>query len=329
MKKAIFIILVIIILAIGALLLYVRYVLPSAGPLPQVKVELNPGKIARGKYLANHVAGCVECHSVRDYSLYAGPVKEGTTGAGGEFFDQKMGFPGSYSSKNITPYHLSDWSDTEIFHAITAGINKDGKALFPIMPYLNYGKSDPEDIKAIIAYIRTLDPIVSEIPDSYSDFPMNFIINLMPKEPSFTRRPDPADKVNYGQYMATLAGCADCHTPMKKGRPVEGMEFAGGFEFRLPTGIVRAANVTPHPETGIGNWSKKQFIQRFKVYADSSIIPHKVQANQMNTTMPWLNYAGMTEEDLGAIYEYLMSLKSIDNEVIKFTTYSEAEKRGD
>lgn len=326
MKKVILIIVVIIILAIGTLLLYVRYALPSAGDTPEIKVEITAENIARGKYLTRHVAGCIDCHSVRDYSLYSMPAIESTYGAGGDFFDQKKGFPGSYSSKNITPYNLSDWTDGELFHAITAGVNKDGDALFPIMPYPNYSTLDPEDIKAIIAYIRSLEPKESQIPDSYSDFPMNFIVNLIPKEPAFTKRPEPTDVVAYGEYMATMASCTDCHTPMEKGKPIEDMKFAGGIEYKAPTGIVRPANITPDKETGIGHWSKKQFILTFKAYADSSIVPHKVQANQMNTPMPWFSYAGMTEEDLGAIYEYLMVQKPINNEVIKFTTYLDASK---
>ena len=326
MKKAIFLILTIIILLFAALLLYVRYVLPNAGEMPELEVGLSAKNIDRGEYLAKQVAGCIDCHSKRDHSLFATPLITGTEGAGGEYFDQKKGFPGSYTAKNITPYHLADWSDAELFHSITAGINKKGEALFPIMPYLNYGKLDPEDIKAIIAYIRSLEPIVSEIPDSYSDFLMNFIINLMPKEPSFTKRPDPSDEIAYGEYMSTMASCADCHTPLDNGRPNAEMKFAGGQAFILPTGIAYASNITPHQETGIGSWSKKQFIRKFKSYADYSIIPHEVQPNQMNTSMPWFSYAGMTEVDLGAIYEYIMSLDPIDKQVVRFKTHSQVQR---
>jgi hypothetical protein len=104
------------------------------------------------------------------------------------------------------------------------------------------------------------------------------------------------------------------------------MKFAGGQEFILPTGIAFAANITPHKETGIGSWSKKQFVRKFKSYDDPSIIPHKVQPNQMNTSMPWFSYAGITEKDLGAIYEYIMSLEPIDKKVERFKTYSQVQR---
>lgn len=82
--------------------------------------------IARGKYLANHVAVCMDCHSTRKWNKYSGPMDENAQGAGGEIFDQNMGFPGKFISPNITPYALREWTDGEIFRAITSGVNKDG-----------------------------------------------------------------------------------------------------------------------------------------------------------------------------------------------------------
>lgn len=53
-------------------------------------------------------------------------MDENAQGAGGEIFDQNMGFPGKFISPNITPYALREWTDGEIFRAITSGVNKDG-----------------------------------------------------------------------------------------------------------------------------------------------------------------------------------------------------------
>ncbi len=54
------------------------------GPAPELKVTASAGQVERGKYLANHVAVCMDCHSQRDFSQFAGPVKPGTLGSGGE-----------------------------------------------------------------------------------------------------------------------------------------------------------------------------------------------------------------------------------------------------
>src|SRR5690606_18891685 len=124
----------------------------------------------RGKYLANSVALCVDCHSTRDWSRFAGPMLPDSIGGGGEVFDQQLGFPGRWYAANITPYALGDWTDGEVYHAITTGVNKKGKALFPIMGYHRFGKMDEEDIKSIVAYIRTFAPVERIIPEGQPDF---------------------------------------------------------------------------------------------------------------------------------------------------------------
>ncbi|MBU1678356.1 MAG: cytochrome C, partial [Bacteroidetes bacterium] len=141
----------VVVLLIALLLTYVKTMMPSVGEAPNMKVEINNDRIERGKYLANHVMVCMDCHSTRDWNLFSGPPLAGTEGKGGEVFDQKIGFPGKYIASNITPYNLGNWTDGEIFRAITTGVSKDGTALFNIMPHPNYGKLDEDDIKSVIA----------------------------------------------------------------------------------------------------------------------------------------------------------------------------------
>jgi hypothetical protein len=100
---------------------------------------------------------------------------------------------------------------------------------------------------------------------------------------------------------------------------VAGSEFGGGGPFQFPNGtITYAANITPDKETGIGKWSSEFFTDRFRQYGDSSNNPLQIVANDFNTTMPWTTYAGMTDEDLSAIYLYLRTVKPIKNKVEKF-----------
>ncbi len=131
--------LVFVLIGLAILLFYIKTMLPSVGEPPELKVSMASENIVRGQYLANHVTVCIDCHSTRDWSKFAGPPIIGTEGKGGEVFDQSLGFPGKYVANNITPYHLKDWTDGEIFRAITTGVSKDGRALFPIMPYHNFG----------------------------------------------------------------------------------------------------------------------------------------------------------------------------------------------
>ncbi len=317
--KFVSILLAIVVLGIAGLLCYVKFVLPDVGRAPDLKVQSTPQRIARGSYLANSVCMCIDCHSTRDWSKYAGPRIPGTEGEGGFAFDEKIGLPGKFVARNITPYNIGSWTDGEVFRAITSGVDKDGKALFPIMPYLNIGRLDTEDVYSLIAYIRTLPPVKKDNESSAADFPMNFIINTIPQKPEFHSMPSQSDTVAYGKYMITAAGCADCHTKTDKGKEIPGMAFAGGMEFHLPNGTVRSANITPDMETGIGRWSKEAFIQHFKAYADSSYHAAPLKPGEVNTVMPWEDLATMKAEDLAAIYTYLRTLPAVSNKVIHFS----------
>lgn len=319
MKKiALLIVLVIILLGTG-FLFYLKFLLPDVGVAPEMKVELAKERIERGEYLANHVSVCIDCHSQRDWSRFSGPPKEGTFGMGGDVFDQKFGFPGVYYAKNITPVGIGRYTDGELFRVITTGVSKEGRALFPVMPFHYYGQMDEEDIKSIIAYIRTLKPIQNKVPESKSDFPMNFIINTLPQKANFTKRPDPSDQLNYGKYLANAASCIDCHTMVDKGKLVAGTEFGGGREFPFPDGsIVRSANISSDEETGIGGWDEDTFVSIFQAHSDSATLHTKLNPGDFNSIMPWTMYGKMKEDDLKAIFAYLKTVPAIKNEVVKF-----------
>ncbi len=99
-----------------------------------MEIELTAERIERGEYLAHHVMVCASCHSKRDFTLFAGPIAEGEAWKG-YAHSQKEGLPGYYVASNLTPSNLGDWTDGEIFRAMTVGVSKDGRPLFPMMPY--------------------------------------------------------------------------------------------------------------------------------------------------------------------------------------------------
>ena len=309
-----------IVVAIFVLVAYVKLALPNVGKPELISIERTPERIARGKYLANSVTVCIDCHSTRDWNQFSGPIIEGTEGKGGEVFDQKFGFPGSFHARNITPASLSNWTDGEMLRAIASGVDKNGKALFPVMPHPNYGKLDREDLYSIIAYIRSLKPIEHQVPASVPDFPMNFILNTIPQKATYSKRPDTSNVLAYGQYIFTAAACNECHTKKEKGAPVAGMELAGGFEFSIGSGgIVRSANITPDNETGIGKLTESEFLRKFKHYNDSSYLNPIIKKNTINTVMPWMMYRNMKEQDLKALFAYIKTFKPIKNVVVKYT----------
>jgi len=319
-KRLFVIALMTILLIVVGIVSYVKLFLPNVGSAPGLTVERTPERVKRGEYLANHVTLCIDCHSTRDWSRFSGPPLSGTLGKGGELFDQKFGFPGVYYSKNITPAGISRYSDGELFRVITTGVSKEGKALFPVMPYHYYGRMDQEDIYSIISYIRTLTPINNIVPESVSDFPMNLIINTIPSKAELTVKPPETDVVNYGKYLVNAAACLECHTKFEKGKLVAGTEFGGGREFPFPDGsIVRTGNITPDEETGIGRWSENEFLDIFHTRSDSATLAKKLEPEAFNTMMPWTMYGKMRNEDLKAIYAYLQTVKPIRNAVVQFS----------
>lgn len=315
-------VLIFLVIIVGALT-YVKVALPNVGEAEDVKIEYTPERIARGAYMANSVNVCMDCHSTRDWSKFSGPLQEGTLGKGGERFDQTVGLPGVFYSKNITPEGISRYTDGELFRLITTGVTKEGRAMFPLMPYPYYSKLDREDIYSVIAYIRSLPSIQNDVPESVSDFPMNFIINTIPQKAQLGTRPDSSDVLASGAYLTNASGCIECHTQVDKGQIIPALAFAGGREFMFPDGsVVRSSNLTQDAETGIGKWTKEAFVARFKMYADSSYTPPAVNSGEFNTMMPWTMYGQMKTQDLEAIFTYLQTIKPIKNEVVKFTTGS-------
>jgi mono/diheme cytochrome c family protein len=278
--------------------------------------------VERGDYLANHVAGCLDCHSKRDFSKFAGPVLPGTEGGGGFVLDQKFGLPGVLYGRNITPDNetgIGTWTDDEILRAMTQGISKNGDTLFPIMPYPNFNRLAKEDLLSIIAYIRTLKPIKNKVPPRQLMVPIAMAYPGKMLQPSVDGniRPPENDKVKYGEYLITMADCGTCHSPLTPQGPDMSRMYAGGYKFDLgATGIVNSANITPDSATGIGTWTEERFMNKFIPYREEK--NYNYDPGKQNTIMPLSILAGMKDEDLKAIYAYLRTVKPISNKVEKY-----------
>ena len=153
--------------------------------------------------------------------------------------------------------------------------------------------------------------------------------------------PPPAPKeispVERGQYLVTITGCNDCHTPFKMGAngpepdmtrqlsghpaalkmppsPAFSAEWAWGGSatntaFVGPWGISYAANLTPEAKTGLGGWNEEMFIRALRLGK------HLGNSRPIQPPMPWPWYGKMTDEDLKAVFAYLRSIPPIANEV--------------
>ena len=281
---------------------------PRARPLTNQRFESTPTRLARGKYLAEAVGGCMTCHAPREWTKHDAPIVSGMEGAG-QFIDLK-GLPGRVYAPNLTPDRetgIGNWSDDAVARAIREGIGHDGRALFPMMPYVLFRQLCDEDLASIIVFLRSLPPVHNPLPQTQLIFPVDYLIRSVPKPitqpvPS----PDLSAPRKRGRYLATIAACDDCHSPQKQGRPLPGLRYGGGQIFEGPWGRVASANITPDA-SGISYYDKALFIRVMRTgYA---------RARAINQIMPWEDFRGMTDEDLKAIFSYLQTLTPVRHHV--------------
>jgi mono/diheme cytochrome c family protein len=150
---------------------YMRAVPPVVNKVPksEYKVSLPPAygppitamvptpqrmdKVAYGAYLAGPLGHCIECHSTP--AANGAPDYVNKLRAGGMTFQGPWGIT---VARNITPTNLKGWSDADIKKSITAGVRPNGERLMPPMAYGYYKNMTPEDLDALVAYLRTLAP---------------------------------------------------------------------------------------------------------------------------------------------------------------------------
>ena len=283
-----------------------------------IHIPMTAERIERGRYLFENVADCGGCHSDRDWGRYGAPEKAGRRGVG-FIFPEELGLPGSIVAPNITPdadTGLGKWTDGEKIRAIREGVSRDGRPLFGFMPYQAFAGMSDEDVQSLVAYMNTLPPVRNALPATRLDFPLSLLSRLGPKPVSGpVNAPDRSNPRLYGEYLVRLGGCATCHSQLDKGKPVSGLEFAGGQAFQIGKLVVNSANITPDEETGLGMWSEERFLARFRAN-EHLTMENAPPANQTNfTLMPWAGVSHLKDEDVKAIYAYLRTLKPVRNAV--------------
>jgi len=280
--------------------------------------------LAQGRYIAT-IAGCTSCHTP-DKAEFQNPqaltidqIKtlafDGNDAldldkflAGGRAFP--LGPAGVVFSRNITPDEttgIGSWTDEQVKIAMRTGLNARGETLFPVMPYHVYSTMADSDVDAVVAFLRSVNAINNTVPPrtvSTEGLP------TLPYQQGFAA-PDPADKASRGAYLVnSVTGCTDCHTPVDpvSGAPQMNKYLAGRQPYEGPWGIVYGGNITPDPETGIGNWTEDE-IKR-------ALVSGVGQDGRRLILMPWYAYAALTPEDADAIVFYLKNgLTPVNNEI--------------
>jgi mono/diheme cytochrome c family protein len=219
--------------------------------LPVLSLSATAEEASQGAYLAN-AAGCEDCHTDRG--------RGGQPYAGGRALATPFG---TFYSPNITPdpeTGIGRWSDEQFLRALRDGVRPDGANYFPVFPYPSFTKIADADARAIKAYLFSL-PAVRQANRAHDiSFPISwrFLQNgwkLLFFNPSpFRPAPERSETHNRGAYLVTaLAHCGECHTPRNWFGAMEPDRFLAGNPDG-PDGK-SVPNITPDPETGIGNWS--------------------------------------------------------------------------
>jgi len=282
---------------------------PKARPLTARTFESNPQRVARGHYLANAVSGCSYCHSEHDWSKPGQPIVPGREGVGEPV--PFAGLPGRVIAPNLTPdvqTGTGAWTDDQLARAIREGIGHEGRALFPLMPYPRFRNMSDEDLASVIVYLRSLPPVRHELPATEIIFPVRYLIRNAP-EPLTQPVPqlDSSDRVAWGNYLVTIGGCEDCHTPQDAhGQEIAAMNFSGGSVLEDPGAKAAAANLTPDA-TGISYYDETMFLKAMRT--------GYVGARKLSPVMPFAFYGNMTDDDLKAIFAYLRTVKPVKHRV--------------
>jgi len=283
-------------------------------PVTEMKAPNDAATVARGEYIFKYGHECWQCHS---------PVMDSRIPpSGGREFDLRNVGPGFgiFYSRNITPDQetgIGSWTDGQIVRALREGLRPDGTVLFPIMPIEAMRGLSDEDALSIVAYLRSLEPVRTELKESEPSFMAKtlFTFGMIKPEAQITEvvpTPEKGITVEYGKYLANSAtGCMDCHTPrnLDDGSFYRDSTFAGssirfGQDEKGVDVEAYARNIRPDPETGIGAWTEEQFL-------DAVRAGMRPDGTVLSTHMPYSYYGLLEEDDVKAIYRYLMSLEPI------------------
>lgn len=306
-------ILALLVLGVGALVTKFFVLSPKYRPAPDVKAPSTPEALARGKYIAHNVAACIGCHSPVREDVPGEPPVEGKLGAGRDFGDLP-GFPGHLRSRNLTPDKetgIGAWTDGEVLRAMREGVSRDGRPLFPQMPFQTYAKTlSDEDALAVIAYFRSLPAVKNDPGPMEIKFPVSMFVRAVPQPltQSAPAAPPVTDKLARGKWLLQVCSCGDCHDSVNDHHEkIPGKAFAGGMKFPLPNdkGVAYVPNITSDKATGIGAYSEEDLRRVFD--------EGKGKAGRSLYVMPWAYYGGLAKEDKDALIAAIREIPPVAN----------------
>jgi len=266
-------------------------------------------EIARGRYVFGATGGC-GCHT----------AKGQPANAGGRRYDGPFG---TVYSSNITPDRetgIGSWTDEQIVTATRLGRRPNGERLLPVHPYPVFNGMAAEDLKALVAFLRSVPPVKRAnqpkriaVPLFESVFLPAWLAAFAPRE---TPPPSaPTAGVPRGEYLVrAVAHCGECHTPRTLTMATDNSRFLAGN----PKGPEDQAmpNITPDPDTGIGKWTVEQIADYLGTgNKPDGDVAGGLMGEVIDGTLA--GYKDLTQGDRVAIAQYLKTLPPIRNKIAK------------
>jgi mono/diheme cytochrome c family protein len=266
-------------------------------------------EVARGRYVFGATGGC-GCHT----------APKGQVNAGGRRYDGPFG---TVYSTNITPDRqtgIGTWTDEQIITAIRLGRRPNGERLLPVHPFTVFNGMAEEDLRAIVAFLRTTPAVMRPNQPKKISVPLFESVFLPAWLAAFAPRETPPPKapttgVARGEYLVRAVGhCGECHTPRTMTMATDNSRFLAGN----PKGPEDQAmpNITPDPDTGIGRWS----VEEIADYLGSGNKPDgDVAGGLMGEVIDGTlaGYKDLAKADRLAIAQYLKTIPPIRNKIGK------------
>ncbi len=281
---------------------------------PQVAALQAPrdsAHVARGAKIATLL--CNECHRSDDGKLTGKQMKD---------VPAVFGTVYSMNITHDTEHGIGRWTDGELYYFLRTGIHTDGRWSPPFMPKFPLMADD--DVYSIIAWLRSADPALApdtrEYPPNNFNFFTRFLANVAIFPPPLPRQsimvPDTSDQVAFGRYVAdALCGCYGCHSAdfakLDDLSPEKSVGYYGGGNplLNLDQKLVPSANITMDRETGIGTWTRQQFLEAVK-YGKNP------QGGPLH--YPMFPHTTLSDPEVNAIWAYLQTVPPLRNPVARY-----------
>jgi len=260
--------------------------------------------LARGEYILK-ISGCSHCHT----------AENGVQLAGGRALVTPFG---TFYTPNITSHKsagIGAWSADDFQSALHHGVSPNGNDYYPAFPYTSYTRMLEADVRALQAYILSLP--ASEQPNRAHELAWYLRWRFAAKvwkwlffsANEFEQRPAQSAQWNRGAYLAEALGhCGECHTPRNAFGALQiDMTYAGNTEGPEDELV---PNITPHENTGIGDWSRDD-LQEFLKFGE--LPDGEYTAGSMDQVIEELRH--LTPEDREALIDYLLALPPIENRI--------------